>query len=125
MIVWITYIMVNNTLVFVRQNGVSLEEATVVILNVATDQKEASVDVLNRLTSAVSDWASNSEIGRLEWKASSEDFNIGDLANINPDSLAPFLNQQGIHGIGFVNHDHSLISYDKVLVNLNDIDFAD
>jgi hypothetical protein len=49
-----------------------------------------------RIIDAVTHWARKDLEGQNAWKESSEDFNVGDLANYKEDVFNPYLKQYGI-----------------------------
>lgn len=83
-------------------------------------------DALQRLSRAVSQWVQTTEAGRHAWIESSEDFNVGDLAEYLSQtgqatpSLQRFFMKEGITRVKdvFVLTDAGREHYDRVLANV-------
>jgi hypothetical protein len=72
------------------------------------------------IVEAITEWVETTEAGRKEWKASSNDFNVGDLANVPEDLLKPFLNSRGIESIEVETAATNQINYyDQILCEAN------
>jgi hypothetical protein len=69
------------------------------ILEEYRDEIKAANVVYDLIVDAITEWVEKTESGLQEWINSSNDFNVGDLSNINLDELRPFLNSRGIESI--------------------------
>ena len=88
--------------------------AVSVVLTSYRDQSEA--EVWARFRRGLTDWTKTPE-GDKEWKASGEDFNIGDLSSIPEASYLPSLKNAGILSISIKEFDGEPRSYDEVLID--------
>jgi len=80
------------------------KETTIAVVNAQFSGADPGLTAfLAHLKAAVSCWVVLTSEGNDEWKDSSEDFNIGDLAMLQGSdafkTLEPFLADQGIHGL--------------------------
>lgn len=75
----------------------------------------------DRLTTAVTKWVAETAEGLAAWKASSEDFNVGDLADhISDPDLRMRCTDAGIHNLQITTYGHTGAAdwmYDDILVN--------
>lgn len=70
------------------------DETTFAVVSWAGPSRE---DFLPALKRAVTNWVCSTSQGKKAWEDSSENFNIGDLANCTGDStLKPYLAKEGI-----------------------------
>src|SRR5216684_534021 len=63
---------------FIRMDGALIDALRVVEITTVAETKG---EAMQRLTQAIDQWIQNTDEGRKAWAESSEDFNIGDLAN--------------------------------------------
>jgi len=111
-------------IVFVRQDGVSIDQLVVVRFT-HNDTLLRPDQVTNAFERAVTKWVETTDDGRLAWGQSSEDLNIGDLLGGYYGSPAfnkefkPLLNEQGIQYWEVVCQltEGALESYDRVLAD--------
>lgn len=107
---------------------VSMDEMTVAVVTaeVANDQMAQDDGFMHALIKGVTAWVKNSESGKQEWAASSEDLNVGDLSHCTKDKdLIRELKKVGIAKLAietFVDHNRNNgnWTYDTVLARLED-----
>ena len=110
---------------FVRMDGSMIDALRVIEMTTVAETKE---DALQRLSRAVGQWIQNTREGRRAWTGSSEDFNVGDLAEYPSRSgkttlaLQRFLEKEGIWRVKdlFVLTNAGQESYDRILANLEE-----
>ncbi len=110
---------------FIRMDGSRVDALRVIEMSTVAETKE---DALQRLSRAVGQWIQNTREGQRAWKASSEDFNVGDLAEYLSRSgkaapaLQRFLEKEGIRRVKdlFVLTNAEQESYDRILANLEE-----
>lgn len=110
---------------FIRMDGLRVDALRVIEMTTVAETKE---DALQRLARAVGRWIQNTNDGRRAWTESSEDFNVGDLADYlggsgkATGSLQPFLEQEGFACVKdlfvLTNAEHE--NYDRVLAELEE-----
>lgn len=110
---------------FIRMDRARVDALRVLELSTVAETK---ADALRRLSRAVGRWIQNTDEGRRAWTSSSEDFNVGDLAESLSESgkaigsLQPFLEKEGIARVKdlFVLTDAEHESYDRILADLEE-----
>ncbi len=110
---------------FIRMDGSRVDALRVIEITTVAETKE---DALQRLSRAVGQWIQNTNEGRRAWTESSEDFNVGDLAEYLSRSgkatpnLQQFLQKEGISRVKdlFVLTNAGHERYDRILANLED-----
>jgi hypothetical protein len=110
---------------FSRMDGSRIDALRVIEMTTVAEKKE---DALQRLSRAVGQWMQNTREGRRAWTESSEDFNVGDLAQYLSRSgkathtLQRFLENEGISRVKdvFVLTNADQESYDRILANLEE-----
>ena len=101
-------------------------ENLIAIVNCSCRGEES--DAIQKITKAVTKWVKETENGQIAWKASSEDFNIGDLHGVisfptceDAKSLYPYLQEEGVFNLRIEivsSHDYAHnYTYDTVLVD--------
>lgn len=111
--------LVTKTVVFQRSEK---DGGTLAVVHFHVTPSEDSP--VKRLTAAMTAWVSGTPEGRQAWKASSEDFNIGDFSEAYGHSMYPYLTTQGILAVVFANisDDNAHENYDIVLVDRDEIE---
>ena len=104
-------------LIFTRINLETIDAHCIV-----TVEHDERVDPMDAIEISLSNWVKNTEVGKKEWELSSEDFNIGDLANSPMYTYISYLNDQGISGIEFEMKNAQFIPYDRILIDTVDDD---
>lgn len=110
---------------FVRMDGSRVDALRVIEMTTVAKKKE---DALQRLSRAVGQWMQNTREGRRAWTESSEDFNVGDLAQYLSRSgkathtLQRFLEKEGISRVKdiFVLTNADQESYDRIFANVEE-----
>lgn len=110
---------------FIRMDGPRVDALRVIEMTTVVETKE---DALHRLSRAVGQWIQNTREGRRAWKESSEDFNVGDLAQYLSRSgkathtLQRFIENEGISRVKdiFVLTNADQESYDRILANVEE-----
>lgn len=93
-----------------------------VMATVTDENLTHEANFLGALRKALTQWACDTEEGRMAWKQSSYDFNVGDLAGeVGAESMQPCLEKVGIKriNIGIETSDNRCVAwnYDTVLVD--------
>lgn len=110
---------------FIRIDGTQVDALRVIEIATVAETKE---DALQRLSRAVGQWIRSTNEGRRAWTESSEDFNVGDLAeNLSrtgkaKPALQRFFEKEGISRVKdlFVLTNAGQENYDRVLARLED-----
>ena len=110
---------------FIRMDGLRVDALRMIEIATVAETKE---DALQRLSRAVGQWIQNTDEGRRAWTESSEDFNVGDLAEYlgrtgkATPALQRFLEKEGISRVKdlFVLTNAGQESYDRVLARLEE-----
>jgi len=110
---------------FIRMDGPRVDALRVIEMTTIAETKE---DALQRLSRAVGQWIQNTREGRRAWTESSEDFNVGDLAEYLSRSgkatpvLQRLLEKEGISRVKdlFVLTNAGQESYDRVIAHLKE-----
>lgn len=110
---------------FIRMDGARVDALRVLELSTVAESK---TDALRRLSRAVGQWIQTTNEGRQAWASSSEDFNVGDLAEFLSKSgkaigpLQSFLEKEGIARVKdlfvLTNAEHE--SYDRILADVEE-----
>lgn len=108
---------------FIRMDGTQVDALRGVEITSVAETKE---DALQRLSKAIGQWIQKTDEGRKAWTESSEDFNVGDLAEYlsrtgkATPGLQQFLEEAGISRVKdlFVLTNAEQESYDRILANL-------
>lgn len=112
--------MSTETLIFTRTE--QMKTTQVAVLTVTNIMAEATRSIMERLEYALTEWVNETQEGQAEWKASCEDFNIGDLINARTPVMDKFLLAQGlkIEGIETMSTNNAS-DYDTVLVDRSNV----
>lgn len=110
---------------FIRIDGTQVDALRVIEITTVAETKE---DALQRLSRAVGQWIQNTNEGRRAWTGSSEDFNVGELAEYlsrtgkAKPALQRFFEKQGISRVKdlFVLTNAGQENYDRVLARLEE-----
>ena len=107
----------------------SREESTVAVVRAVVETRNlcAEVNFLEALKTAITLWISGTPEGKAAWESSSKDFNVGDLADVEIVTLAPYLKTVGILQLDvtpFVSFAAGPWSYGTVLVHEDQIECA-
>lgn len=106
--------------------AMGLRFITVVRAKVRDDSMKEDVNFLRRLRRAITSWIKETEDGKAAWKLSSEDFNLGDLANEYhaESSIIPYLAAEGIDELSIESLGGGCRNWihDTVLVNEHELE---
>ena len=107
---------------FIRMDGARVDALRVIEMTTVAETKE---NALQHLSKAISRWIQNTNEGRRAWTESSEDFNVGDLAEYLSRTgkatlgLQRFLEKEGVSRVKdlFVLTNAERENYDRVLAD--------